>query len=149
MILKFSLFQLHMMRQNHVGFNIYNCNKKISIATDVGHISEELLGHLKNSSSILLEANYDPEVLKCSHYPYILKQRISSNNGHLSNSSAGKAIANLYSYGLKNALLIHLSKENNFPELAYETVISELTNCKNINLDIAPRDNPSKLFEVS
>ena len=149
MILKFFLFQLHMMLQNHVGFNIYNCNKKISIATDVGHISEEILGHLKNSSSILLEANYDPEILKCSRYPYILKQRISSNNGHLSNASAGKAIANLYDFGLKNALLIHLSKENNFPELAYETVISELTNCKNINLDIAPRDNPSKLFEVS
>lgn len=138
-----------MMLQTLVGFNIYNSNKKLSIATDVGHISEELLGHLKNSSSVLLEANYDPEILKCSHYPYILKQRISSNNGHLSNSSAGKAIAHLYNYGLKNALLIHLSKENNFPELAYETVINELANCTDINLNIAPRDNPSKLFEVS
>ena len=77
-----------MMLKNHVGFNIYNSNKKISIATDIGHISEEILGHLKNSSSILLEANYDPEILKCSRYPYILKQRISSNNGHLSNASA-------------------------------------------------------------
>ena len=137
------------MPQNPAGFNIYNFNKKISILTDVGHISEDLLGYLKNSSSILLEANYDPEILKCSHYPYILKQRISSNNGHLSNASAGKAIANLYDFGLKSALLIHLSKENNFPELAYQTVITELANCKNFNLDIAPRDNPSKLFEVS
>ena len=132
-----------------VGFNIYNCDKKISIATDIGHMSDELLNHLKNSSSVLLEANYDPEILKCSRYPYILKQRISSQTGHLSNYSAGKTIATLHNFGLKNALLIHLSKENNFPELAYETVINELTNCKDINLDVAPRDNPSKLFEVS
>ena len=132
-----------------VGFNIYNSDKKISIATDIGHMSDELLNNLKNSSCVLLEANYDPEILKCSRYPYILKQRISSNTGHLSNYSAGKTIATLHDFGLKNALLIHLSKENNFPELAYETVINELTNCKDINLDVAPRDNPSKLFEVS
>ena len=97
----------------------------------------------------MLEANYDPEILKYSHYPYMLKQRISSNNGHLSNASAGKTLANLYNFGLKNALLVHLSKENNFPELAYQTVMDELSNCKDIKLNIAPRDNPSKLFEVS
>lgn len=138
-----------MMLQIPVGFNIYNSNKKISIATDVGHMSEELLSYLKNSSSVLLEANYDPEILKYSRYPYMLKQRISGDTGHLSNASAGKALANLYDFGLKNALLIHLSKENNFPELAYETVKTELKNCKNFCLDIAPRDNPSNLFEVS
>lgn len=131
------------------GFNISNSNKKISIATDLGYISEELLEHFKKSSSILLEANYDPDILKCSHYPYPLKQRISSKKGHLSNLSAGKAISSLYNFGLENALLVHLSKENNFPELAYETVIGELSNCKNIHLDVAPRSNPSRLFEVS
>lgn len=131
------------------GFNISNSNKKISIATDLGYISEELLEHFKKSSSILLEANYDPDILKCSRYPYILKQRISSKNGHLSNLSAGKAISSLYKFGLENALLVHLSKENNFPELAYETVIGELSSCENIHLDVAPRNNPSKLFEVS
>lgn len=62
---------------------------------------------------------------------------------------AGKVLANLYNSGLKNALLIHLSKENNFPELAYETVHNEILNCKDITLDVAPRDNPSKFFEVS
>ena len=101
------------------GFNLYNSNKKISIATDIGYVSEELLNHLKNSSCILLESNYDPEVLKCSTYPYMLKQRILSNNGHLSNICAGKALSALYNHGLKNALLVHLSKENNVPELAY------------------------------
>ena len=112
-------------------------------------MSEELLNHLKNSNSILLESNYDPEILKYSSYPYILKQRISGDNGHLSNLMAGKTLANLYNSGLKNALLVHLSKESNFPELAYETVYNEISNCKDFSLHVAPRDNPSKLFEVS
>lgn len=131
------------------GFNLYNSNKKISIATDIGYVSEELLNYLKNSSCILLESNYDPEVLKCSSYPYHLKQRILSNKGHLSNTCAGKALSELYNFGLKKALLVHLSKENNFPELAYETIKNETINCTNLSVDIAPRDNPSKLFEVS
>ena len=130
------------------GFNLYNSGKKISIATDIGYVSEELLNNLKNSSSILLEANYDPELLKYSKYPYLLKQRIASNTGHLSNYSAVKTLVELYDSGLKNALLIHLSKENNFPELVYETAKSETIDCKNLSIDVAPRDKPSKLFEV-
>ena len=131
------------------GFNLYHEDKKISIATDIGHVSEELLNHLKNSSCILLEANYDTEILKYSKYPYLLKQRISGNQGHLSNISAAKTLINLYDYGLQKALLIHLSKENNFPELAYETIKNETINCKNLSIDIAPRDKPTKLFEVN
>lgn len=132
-----------------VGFNIYNKNKKLSIVTDVGYISEKLYEYLENSSSILLEANYDPEILKFSRYPYALKRRIASNNGHLSNVAAGKTIANLYNTGLNKALLVHLSKENNFPELAYETILSEIHSCKDISINIAPRNNPSEMFEVS
>lgn len=130
------------------GFNLYNSNKKISIATDIGYVSEELLNHLKESSCILLESNYDPEILKCSRYPYMLKQRISGNKGHLSNISAAKALSKLYDSGLEKALLIHLSKENNFPELAYETIKNETLNCANLSIDVAPRDRPTKLFEV-
>ena len=130
------------------GFNLYNSGKKISIATDIGYVSDDLLNHLKKSSSILLEANYDEEILKYSRYPYLLKQRISSNKGHLSNINAAKAIKTLYSSGLNNALLIHLSKENNFPELVYETIKNETINCNNLSIDIAPRDKPTILFEV-
>lgn len=104
------------------GFNIYNGIEKLSIATDLGHIDSKVFRHLENSSSILLEANYDPNVLKMSSYPYVLKQRISGPNGHLANEITGKTICKLIDSGLKKALLVHLSKENNFPELAYETV---------------------------
>ncbi len=133
---------------NPCGFNIYYKTKKISIATDIGHISSGLLEYLKNSNSIFLESNYDPEILKFSSYPFSLKQRISGDIGHLSNENAGKVLARLYDSGLKNALLVHLSKENNFPELAYRTVYDEIINCKNLKLEIAPRNNPSKMLEV-
>lgn len=133
---------------NPCGFNIYYKNKKISVATDIGHISLDLLNYLKNSNSILLEANYDPEILKISSYPYLLKKRISGNTGHLSNEEAGKALATLYNCGLKNAIIIHLSKENNFPELAYKTIYNEIKNCNDFIFEVAPRDNPSKMLNI-
>ena len=134
------------------GFSIYNCSQKISIATDLGHIDTETLKHLENSSSVLLEANYDPEILKFSSYPYILKRRIAGPNGHLSNNMSGDAICQLIHSGLQQALLVHLSKQNNFPELAHKTVEEVLTfnNCDPmcINLFIAPRNNPSEMLNA-
>lgn len=134
------------------GFNIYCGKSKISIATDIGYIDESLFENLKESSFIMLESNYEPSILKVSSYPYLLKKRISSKNGHLSNIDAGKTICKLVDYGLKDALLIHLSKENNMPEIAYETVLENLKkhnySLDNINLNIAPRDNPSQIFNI-
>lgn len=133
------------------GFNIYNQNSKITVATDIGCISTNLVKHLKNSSLLFVESNYDPEVLKMSSYPYKLKQRIASNIGHLDNYSAGKLISSLSSTGLKDAVLIHLSKENNFSELALATVNEELQKTNQhvkTNIHIAPRNEPSKFFEV-
>ena len=131
------------------GFTLSYLNKQISIATDLGCVSSEVLNNLKKSSCVLLEANYDPNILKCSSYPYALKKRIASDKGHLSNIMAGKVLSNLYNFGLEKALLIHLSKENNFPELVYETIKEETSNCKNLSIDVAPRNKPTKLFEVS
>ena len=132
------------------GFNIYHNNSKISIATDIGYINEELFNNLKDSSFIMLESNYEPNILKISHYPYLLKRRIASNTGHLSNVDAGQAISKLINYGLKDALLIHLSKENNMPEIAYQTVFENINtqNKNSFNLHIAPRNNPSQIFNI-
>lgn len=131
------------------GFNIFGDGKKISIATDLGSINSSVFNYLKDSNCILLESNYDPNVLQCSHYPYYLKQRISSSTGHLSNSLAGKTISKLIDSGLEKALLIHLSKENNFPELAMQTVLDEIKTDTNFPIYVAPRDKPSDFFEVS
>lgn len=134
------------------GFNIYKDNSKISIATDLGFIDDKLFNNLKESSFLMLESNYEPSILKLSSYPYRLKQRIASHKGHLSNNDASETISKLVNFGLKDVLLIHLSKENNVPEIAYETVLEKLKGANysldNINLNVAPRDNPSKVFNI-
>jgi len=139
---------------NPCGFNIIkDKTHQISIATDIGHMTKSIVNHLENSEFILLESNYDAEVLKCCSYPFNLKTRIASDTGHLSNTMAGKTISYLSKNGkLKTAMLGHLSKESNFPELAYQTVVDELiSNCvgdNSINLSVANRDCPSKLITL-
>ena len=137
---------------NPCGFNICKDNKKISIATDIGHMTNGIIKNLEDSSFVLIEANYDPEVLMYSKYPYPLKNRIAGPTGHLSNESAGKTICYLLKSGLKQAMLGHLSKESNFPELAYKTVVEELmaTNYSenSLRLSVAKRDELSKLVTI-
>ena len=135
---------------NPCGFNIFKDNKKISIATDIGHMTNGILKNLEDSIFVLLESNYDPEVLKFSKYPYILKSRIAGPNGHLPNEMAGKTIAHLLQSGLQQAMLGHLSKESNFPELAYKTVIDEILssnyNENSLKLSVASRDVPGSII---
>jgi len=64
---------------NPCGFNIYHNKQKLSIATDLGHVNTEIFKNLEGSSSIILESNYEPEILKVSSYPYHIKQRIISS----------------------------------------------------------------------
>lgn len=135
---------------NPCGFNIFKDNKKISIATDIGHMTNGILKNLEDSIFVLLESNYDPEVLKFSKYPYPLKSRIAGPNGHLSNELAGKTISHLLGSGLQQAMLGHLSKESNFPELAYKTVVDEIIssnyNENALRLSVASRDTPGNII---
>lgn len=139
---------------NPCGFNIIKDNEhQISIATDIGHMTKSIVNHLEGSEFVLLESNYDTEVLRCCSYPYKLKSRIASDTGHLSNTMAGKTISYLLkNSNLSTAMLGHLSKESNFPELAYQTVIDEVisshSNNNQINLSVANRDCPSKFITL-
>ena len=150
--LKINSFSIPHDAANPCGFNIFKNNKKISIATDIGHMTTDILKSLEDSIFVLLEANYDPEVLKCSKYPYSLKSRISGPNGHLSNETAGKTISKLLYSGLQRATLGHLSKESNFPELAYRTVVDEMIsnnyNENSIKLNVASRDVPGNIINL-
>ena len=134
------------------GYTIFQGDKKISVATDIGHMTNNIVKHIDGSEFILLESNYDPEVLKCTPYPFKLKNRIAGPTGHLSNQVAGQTINYLLNSGLKTAMLGHLSKESNFPELAYQTVMNELisnnANLDNFKLSVADRNNPGKLVCV-
>ena len=135
---------------NPCGFNVFKDNKKISIATDIGHMTNGILKNLEDSIFVLLESNYDPEVLKFSRYPYPLKSRIAGPNGHLSNELAGKTISHLLGSGLEQAMLGHLSKESNFPELAYKTVVDEIISSNysenSLKLSVASRDIPGNII---
>ncbi len=150
--LKILPFQIPHDAANPCGFNLFYNNQKISIATDLGHMDYNLIKYLEESSFLLLEANYDPNILRCSRYPYLLKQRIAGPNGHLSNETAGKTISYLMKSGLSKVMLGHLSKENNFPELAYQTVIDELCNNNfdenKLRMGIASRTSPSDIIEI-
>jgi phosphoribosyl 1,2-cyclic phosphodiesterase len=136
-----------------VGYNFFVNGKKVTIATDIGHMNNELLGHLTKSDMILLESNHDIEMLKTGRYPWPLKRRILGEYGHLCNDMAGKVVAYLAQNGTKSFLLGHLSKENNFPELAYQTVCNALMEkCihpnKDVYLEVALRDRASKVLYI-
>ena len=134
-----------------VGYNFFIEDKKITVATDIGHISDDLLTYLEKSFMILLESNHDIEMLKTGRYPWPLKKRILGDYGHLCNEITGKTVAHLAEGGTKFFLLGHLSKENNFPELAYQTVYNALIEKKivpdkDVYLDVALRDRASKMI---
>ncbi len=136
-----------------VGFNFLLGNKKITTATDIGHMTNGLLKYLMGSDLLLLESNHDIEMVKVGPYPWPLKKRILGDRGHLSNEMAAKVVAYLAKNGTKKFLLGHLSKENNFPELAYQTVcnvLSENDICvkKDIMLSVALRDRVGAMVEV-
>ena len=145
-------FQIPHDAANPCGFNLFYGEQKISIATDLGHMDTKLIKYLEESEFVLLEANYDTNILKCSKYPYTLKQRIAGPNGHLSNEMAGKTISYLLKSGLSKVMLGHLSKENNFPELAYQTVVDELCNNNfdenKISISVANRHMPSNIVNI-
>ena len=150
--LKIKPFSIPHDAANPCGFCIFKDNKKMSIATDIGHMTNGILKNLEDSLFVLLESNYDPEVLMYSKYPYPLKNRIRGPIGHLSNQDAGKTISCLLHSGLKQAMLGHLSKESNFPELAYKTVVENLIansyDENSLNLYVAKRDEQSKIINI-
>lgn len=108
------------------GFNLVYNDEKVTVATDVGHITPQLLSSFENSKTILLESNHDVDMLRAGSYPYLLKQRIIGNYGHLSNVTSAETVEYLIKKGTKNFILAHLSESNNIPSLALETVKSRL-----------------------
>jgi phosphoribosyl 1,2-cyclic phosphodiesterase len=138
---------------NPTGYAVYNENKKACIATDLGNFTEEIKNVIHDSDILLLECNHDVEMLKFGPYPYVLKRRILSNVGHLSNEACGNAIMEILNDKVKKVFLGHLSKTNNYPDLAYKTVENILQENKvkigkDIKLYMTNRDSVSKFVEV-
>lgn len=124
-----------------------------AVCTDLGTYDDYILDNLEGVSALLLEANHDIKMLEAGPYPYFLKKRILGEKGHLSNDSAGELLTRLMASGkLKTILLGHLSKENNYAALAFETVRMQLEMMgytdKKVNLGVALRDEPGKLINI-
>ncbi len=109
-----------------VGYTIEYKEKSFTFATDLGYISEEVASHLKHADYIVLEANYDEQMLQNGPYPIHLKNRIAAQTGHLSNEQAALFLAENYNQKMKYVFLCHLSRENNMPEIAYTTIQNRL-----------------------
>jgi phosphoribosyl 1,2-cyclic phosphodiesterase len=137
-----------------VGYTIEYKGRKFTLATDLGHVDEAVALQIVQSDYILLESNYDEQMLRDGNYPLHLKNRITAPTGHLSNDQAGWFLAENYREHWKQIFLCHLSRENNFPELAYSTVSNYLeaksiSVGKDIELFTLDRFLPSELFELN
>lgn len=127
---------------------------KIAVCTDLGHITPEVRENLLGCRFVLLEANYDPEMLTRNlNYPYQLRQRIRSDRGHLSNGDCAAFSRELIRSGTVSLLLGHLSQNNNTPNLALSSVESALTAAGAVRgrdyvLDAAPVIGIGKTFAI-
>ncbi len=109
-----------------VGYRISCGKSRLGIATDLGCYDDYTVDCLRGMDAVLIEANHDVRMLQAGPYPYYLKKRILGERGHLSNEKSGELLCKILHDNLKGILLGHLSKENNLPELAYETVRIEI-----------------------
>lgn len=132
-------------------YSITNANKKVSVCTDLGCYDDYTVENLKESDILYVEANHDINLLQVGSYPYYLKQRILGNKGHLCNESSGQLISKVLHPNLKKVILGHLSKDNNYEKLAYETVKLEIDQSENnykasdFEIEVAKRFETSML----
>lgn len=140
-----------------LGFSIRSGSRQLTIITDTGYVTDEILQHAETADALILEANHEVNILNMGSYPYSLKRRILGNEGHLSNEAAGDCICHVLNCRdgrepLKVALA-HLSKENNTPQQAYLTIRNILFEKdyyldKDVKMCVIPRDEASVYMEV-
>lgn len=137
-----------------VAYRINGEEKSIGILTDSGRFDQQIIDTMQGLDILLLEANHDVHMLQAGSYPYPLKQRILSDYGHLSNELSGHLLNELLSEKMQYVVLGHLSKENNYPDLAYETVRLEVDLSPNkfqtsdFSMSVAFRDKVSQMIQI-
>lgn len=137
---------------DNVGYCIEVGNRTFSFLTDLGNITPTAAKYISKTNHLVIEANYDEEMLRMGPYPQYLKERISSSNGHMCNKETAEFLAENMPEGLKNIWLCHLSKDNNHPELAFKTVEFILQKKgylvgKDVQLAALKRHTPSEFHE--
>ena len=137
-----------------VGYRISYEGSNVAVATDMGIYTDYTIDNLKGLDSVVIEANHDINMLMVGPYPYDLKRRIASERGHLSNEACGKLVDNILHDNINTVFLGHLSKENNYEELAYESVKNEINKsnsqykANDFNIRVAKRSSAMYFVEV-
>lgn len=135
-----------------VGYCVYTPDgRKITVATDLGVMTDEVRTALTGSDLVLMESNHDVRMLQNGGYPYYLKRRILSATGHLSNDACACELPRLARSGVTRFVLGHLSRENNFPDIARQTALCSFTENGmkegiDFTLSIAPQKNEEKVL---
>ncbi|HHB76951.1 MAG TPA: MBL fold metallo-hydrolase [Desulfobulbus sp.] len=124
----FDDFAIHPFAVSHdtadpVGFVVRSEGRSLGYCTDTGRITKLMEYHLGGCHGLILEANYDPQMLQDGPYPLPLKQRVRSNMGHLANGDAACFVRSLVKGPLQSLVLAHLSETNNHPDLAIQAVL--------------------------
>jgi phosphoribosyl 1,2-cyclic phosphodiesterase len=148
---KITAFEVPHDASDCVGYLIQYKQHNCVLATDIGHISETAKQYILMANHLIIEANYDREMLQQGKYPNFLKERITNGRGHLCNTEAAEFLAANFDLHLKNIWLCHLSKDNNHPELAYKTVEMAMRQygiCvgKDVKLTALKRLIPSEMY---
>lgn len=134
-----------------VGYYINIDGVKFTFVTDIGNITDDVIRFSSQSNILIIESNYDSDMLLNGKYSPELKSRICRGSGHLSNDKTAAAIRQIYHRDLSSIFLCHLSENNNLPEIAYKTVADELlkigvTAGRDISLVCLPRKKSSAMF---
>lgn len=123
-----------------LGYKLSCGQAKVAFVTDTGFVPDGIITSLKDCKVVFIECNHDEEMLMNSSYPYMIKKRINSDIGHLSNSQCAKVIIKLAYFGVVHFVLCHLSEQTNTKEIACHTVAAEINNAGlNINSDVIVR----------
>ena len=137
-----------------VAYRFSNDGKNMAVCTDLGCYTDYTVDCLMGMDAMLLEANHDIRMLEQGPYPYPLKRRILGELGHLSNEASGKLLSSVLNDTIRKIYLGHLSLENNYPDLAFESVRMEITmgdnpyRASDFDISVAKRDVPSECIEV-
>ena len=144
-------FKIEVIHTSHdavgsVGFVINDDNSDLVYVTDTGYINKTYLKKLINKNVYIFESNHDINMLMTGPYPYILKQRVVSDKGHLSNEQSGNYLKELIGDNTKKIVLAHLSEVNNTPDIALKTVKTILN--RDITIEIALQNESLDVGEI-
>lgn len=148
-------FNIDIIKTSHdaddsLGYIISDGEKSLAFVTDTGYINRKYFDILRNRNLYIFESNHDIEMLNNSSYPFLTRQRILSDKGHLSNHDSAKYLASLVGNDTSIVILIHLSQENNTEELAYNTLSNKFLqeNIVGKKIIISKQNERTELLEI-